>query len=142
MEDKQEMLNEEIGTVKIADEVVCIIAGIAATEVKGVAGMSSGIADGISEMLGRKNLTKGVKVEINDKETLVDLFLIVEYGSKIPEVSWEIQEKVKNAVETMTGLNVAKVNIHIQGVHIEKETRKESAEEKKKDEKKKTKEEK
>lgn len=140
MEEKQEMLNEEIGTIKIADEVVCIIAGIAATEVKGVAGMSSGIAGGISEMLGRKNFAKGVKVEINEKEALVDLFVIIEYGAKIPEVSWEIQKKVKDAIETMTGLKVVKVNIHIQGVHMEKENKKESvAVEKNKDEKKKVK---
>ncbi|WP_427339197.1 Asp23/Gls24 family envelope stress response protein [Caloranaerobacter sp. DY30410] len=115
----------EYGQIKIADEVVGIIAGLAATEVKGVAGMSGGIAGGISEMLGRKNLSKGVKVEVGEKEAAIDLYIIVEYGAKIPEVAWEIQENVKNAVQTMTGLNVVEVNIHVQGVHIEKETKEE-----------------
>lgn len=111
----------DYGQVKISDEVVGIIAGLAATDIKGVAGMSGGIAGGISEMLGRKSLSKGVKVEVGEKETSIDLYIIVEYGAKIPEVSWEIQESVKNAVETMTGLDVLEVNIHVQGVRIEKE---------------------
>lgn len=118
----------QYGQIKIADEVVGIIAGLAATEVKGVAGMSGGIAGGISEMLGRKNLSKGVKVEVGEKEAAIDLYIIVEYGAKIPEVAWEIQEKVKNAVETMTGLNVVEVNIHVQGVNIEKESKEEKEE--------------
>lgn len=117
----------EYGQIKIADEVVGVIAGLAATEVPGVAGMSGGIAGGIAEMLGRKNLSKGVKVEVGEKEAAVDLFIIVEYGAKIPDVSWQIQESVKKAIETMTGLNVVEVNIHIQGVDMDKE--KESKEE-------------
>jgi len=80
------------GTLKISEEVVAIIAGIAAMEVPGVAGMSGGIAGGIAEMLGRKNLSKGVKVEVGDKEAAIDLYII---GCRIPEVSWNIQEKVK-----------------------------------------------
>lgn len=107
---------EEVGTVKISDDVVSIISGIAATEVKGVIGMSGGIAGGIAELLGRKNQSKGVKVAIGEKEVNIDLHIIVEYGVKIPEVAWEIQDKVKKAVETMTGLNVVEVNIHVQGV--------------------------
>lgn len=117
----------EYGTIKIADEVVAIVAGLAATEIEGVAGMSGGIAGGIAEILGRKNLTKGVKVEVGEKETAIDLFIIVEYGAKIPDVCWEIQEKVKRAVEIMTGLNVVEVNIHVQGVHLEKEKKEEAA---------------
>ncbi len=115
----------EYGQIKIADEVVGVIAGLAATEVPGVAGMSGGIAGGIAEMLGRKNLSKGVKVEVGEKEAAVDLFIIVEYGAKIPDVSWQIQESVKKAIETMTGLNVVEVNIHIQGVNMEKEPKEE-----------------
>lgn len=115
----QELIDQ--GQIKIADEVVGIIAGIAATEVKGVAGMSGGIAGGIAQILGRKNLSKGVKVEVGDREAAIDLYIIVEYGAKIPEVAWEVQESVKNAVETMTGLNVVEVNINIQGVNTEKE---------------------
>jgi uncharacterized alkaline shock family protein YloU len=76
-------------------------------------------------MLGRKNLSKGVKVEVGEREAAIDLYIIVEYGCRIPEVAWNIQEKVKRSVETMTGLNVIEVNIHIQGVNIEKEHKKE-----------------
>lgn len=121
-------LPEELGNVKITEEVVAIIAGIAATEVNGVAGMSGGLAGGIAEMLGRKNLSKGVKVEVGEKEAAIDLYIIVEYGCRIPDVSWEIQEKVKKAVENMTGLSVVEVNIHIQGVNIDKEPKKEPVE--------------
>ena len=109
----------DLGSVKIADEVVAIIAGLAATEVSGIAGMSGGLAGGIAEMLGRKNLTKGVKVEVGEKQTAVDLFVIVEYGAKIPEVAWHAQEDVKKAIESMTGLDVVEVNVHVQGVKIE-----------------------
>ena len=126
MEEKEIIITDEVGNIKIADEVVSIIAGLAATDVKGVAGMSSGIAGGIAEMLGRKNLTKGVKVEVKEKDATIDLYIVVEYGSRIPEIAWEIQEKVKKAVENMTGLNVSKVNIHVQGVNIERETKKET----------------
>ncbi|MBE6082593.1 Asp23/Gls24 family envelope stress response protein [Acidilutibacter cellobiosedens] len=111
----------EYGNVRIANEVVAIIAGLAATEVKGVAGMSGGITGGITEILGMKNLSKGVKVEVGDKETAIDLFLIVEYGSKIGEVAKQVQENVKETVETMTGLNVVEVNVNVQGVNIPKE---------------------
>lgn len=117
--------DSDLGTIKIADEVVAIIAGLAATEVLGVAGMSGGLAGGIAEMLGRKNLTKGVKVEVGEKQTAVDLFLIVEYGTKIPEVAWHVQENVKKAIENMTGLDVVEVNIHIQGVKIAGEEKEE-----------------
>lgn len=122
-------MTDEMGSVRITDEVVAIIAGIAATEVQGVAGMSGGIAGGIAEMLGRKNLSKGVKVEVGEKEAAIDLYIIVEYGWRIPDIAWEIQEKVKKAVETMTGLDVIEVNIHVQGVNIEKEHKKENIEE-------------
>ncbi|HPD01230.1 MAG TPA: Asp23/Gls24 family envelope stress response protein [Acetivibrio sp.] len=126
MDEKNRDSLNEMGTVKISEEVVAIIAGIAAMDVPGVAGMSGGIAGGIAEMLGRKNLSKGVKVEVGDKEAAIDLYIIVEYGCRIPDVSWDIQERVKKAVETMTGLNAIEVNIHIQGVNIDKDSRKES----------------
>ncbi|MGI5822350.1 MAG: Asp23/Gls24 family envelope stress response protein [Firmicutes bacterium] len=109
-------LPSELGSIRIADEVVSIIAGLAATEVDGVASMSGGIAGGIAEALGRKNLSKGVKVEVGEEEAAVDLFMIVGYGSRIPDVAWNVQENVKKAVENMTGLKVVKVNVHIQGV--------------------------
>lgn len=107
---------EQAGTIRIADEVVKVIAGLAAIEVKGVAGMSGGLAGGIAEMLGRKNLSKGIKVEVGEKEAAVDVFVIVDFGSRIPEVAAEIQQKVKSAVERMTGLSVVEVNVNVQGV--------------------------
>jgi len=129
MEENVQNVVNEIGTIKITDEVVAIIAGIAAMEVPGVSSMSGGIAGGIAEALGRKNLSKGVKVEVGEKEAAIDLYIIVEYGYRIPEVAWNIQERVKNAVEDMTGLSVVEVNIHIQGVNIEREHRRELLEE-------------
>ena len=83
--------------------------------------MSGSVAGGIVERLGRKNLSKGVKVEVGEKETAIDLYIIVEYGVRIPEVAWNIQESVKKAVESMTGLTVVEVNVHIQGVSFEKD---------------------
>jgi uncharacterized alkaline shock family protein YloU len=113
----------ELGELRIANEVVAVIAGLAATEVEGVAGMSGGIAGGIAEMLGRKNLAKGVKVEVGEEQAAVDLFVVVDYGVRIPDVAWKIQDNVKNAVESMTGLDVVEVNVHILGVHIPPEER-------------------
>lgn len=113
------------GLIRIADEVVGIIAGLAATEVTGVAGMSGGLVGGIAEMLGKKNLSKGVKVEVGERETAVDLFIIVEYGIRIPDVALRVQENVKRAIESMTGLDVVEVNVHVQGVGFIQETREE-----------------
>jgi len=108
----------DLGEIRIANEVVSIVAGLAATEVEGVAGMSGGIASGVAEMLGRKNLSKGVRVEVGEEQAAVDLSIIVDYGVRIPEVAWKIQENVKRAVESMTGLQVVEVNVHVQGVHF------------------------
>jgi uncharacterized alkaline shock family protein YloU len=110
----------DLGIIKVADEVVAIIAGLSATEVKGVAGMSGGVSAGIAEMLGRKNLSKGVKVEVGEKEAAIDLFVVVEFGARIPDVALQIQRNVKNAVESMTGLKVVEINIHVQGVAFKK----------------------
>ncbi len=109
--------------VRIADDVVGIIAGIAAIEVEGVAGMSGGIVGGITEMLGKRNLSKGVKVEVGEKEAAVDLYIVIEYGVRIPDVAQRVQENVKKAVESMTGLDVVECNVHIHGVafHTDKE---------------------
>lgn len=107
--------DEDTKGISISEEVVATIAGIAAQEVKGVASMN---ANGIGEMLGRK--TKGVKVQIGDKDTVIDINVTVEYGARIPDIAWEVQNKVKTQVEKMTGLNVAAVNVHIQGVSVPK----------------------
>ncbi len=111
----------DMGTIKIADDVVGIIAGMAATQVEGVSAMSGGLAGGIVERLGRKNLSKGVKVEVGEKEAAVDIHVLVEYGCRIPEVASQIQARVKNAIESMTGLTVVEVNVHIQGVSFANE---------------------
>ena len=117
----QQEWNEKNGTIRIANEVVGVIAGLAAMEVKGVYGMSGGMVDGITELLKKKNLAKGVKVEVGEKEAAVDLYIVVEYGAKIPEVAVAVQENVKRAIESMTGLSVVEVNVHIQGVEFRQE---------------------
>ncbi|NBD22685.1 Asp23/Gls24 family envelope stress response protein [Paenibacillus glycinis] len=108
----------DMGTIQIAPEVIEIIAGLATIEVQGVAGMSGGFAGGIAELLGRKNLSKGVKVEVGQREAAVDVSIIVEYGNRIPEIASDIQRNVKRAIETMTGLHVVEVNVHIHDVHF------------------------
>ncbi|WP_373230482.1 Asp23/Gls24 family envelope stress response protein [Cohnella sp.] len=108
----------EMGTIEIAPEVIEVIAGLATVEVEGVAGMSGGLSSGIAEMLGRKNLSKGVKVEVGQREAAVDVSIIVQYGRRIPEISTEIQRNVKRSIEMMTGLNVVEVNVHIHDVHF------------------------
>ena len=120
-ENLMEIYEEEAGVdnegIKIANDVVAVIAGVAVSEVAGVAGMSGGFAGGISEVLsGKKNMSKGIKVDVDEKEAKIDVSIVVEYGVRIPDVAFEIQNRVKKAVEEMTGLNVVSVNIHVQGV--------------------------
>ncbi len=115
----------EVNGIKISEDVVAIIAGMAASEVKGVSSMNGGFVGGISEILGKKNFAKGVKVQVGEKEATIDLFITVEYGCRIPDIAWEIQNNVKSAVENMTGLKVVEVNIHVQGVNLPKDTKKE-----------------
>jgi uncharacterized alkaline shock family protein YloU len=111
----------DTGSIRIANEVVRIIAGLAASEVKGVVGMSGGVVDGFAELVKKKNLAKGVKVEVGEKQAAVDLFVIIEYGSRIPDIAYLIQENVKKAIESMTGLEVVEVNVHIQGVEFKQD---------------------
>ena len=114
-----EVIDENEG-VKISNDVIAIIAGVAVSEVPGVYGMSGGFAGGISEVLkGKKNLAKGIKVDSTETEAKIDVNIIVEYGARIPDVAFEIQNRVKKAVENMTGLKVEKVNVHVQGVNTE-----------------------
>ena len=108
--------------IQIASDVISTIAGKAVSEVPGVAGMSGGFAGGISEVLSeKKNLSKGIKVDLNEKEAKIDVNIIVEYGIRIPDVAFEIQNRVKKAVETMTGLKVTSVNVRVQGVSMPEE---------------------
>lgn len=115
--------NGDQGTIKISEDVVTIIAGLAASEVAGVAGMSGGLAGGLAEKLGRKNLSKGVKAEVGEKEATIDIFIIVDYGAHIQEVAHQVQTSVKNAVESMTGLKVLQVNVSVQGVSFDSENK-------------------
>ena len=108
--------DENLGEVQIADEVVAIIAGLAATEVEGVSSMAGNITNELVSKLGMKNLSKGVRVEVLDGSVEVEVALNIAYGFAIPDVSAKVQEKVKTAIETMTGLNVALVNVRIASV--------------------------
>lgn len=108
----------ELGTIQIAPEVLEVIAGLATVEIEGVAGMSGGLVGGIAEMLGRKNLSKGVKVQIGDGTAVVDVSVVVHYGYRIPELCMRIQNNVKQAVQSMTGIDVQEVNVHIHDVHF------------------------
>ncbi|MBQ4161207.1 MAG: Asp23/Gls24 family envelope stress response protein [Clostridia bacterium] len=118
-----ENTNMEIGSVVISEEVVGVIAGAAASEVKGIYSMSGGIAGGIAEILGKKNVSKGVKADIEDGKAAIDVHITVCYGAKIADISTELQQKVKKAVESMTGLEVLSVNVYIDGVYFEKEAK-------------------
>lgn len=114
---KDKVINgNEYGTIRIADEVIATIAAMAAMEIDGVADMSGGVTSNITGMLGKKNTGKGVKLEIDGQKANIDLFLITRFGVRLPVVADEVQRKVKNAVEDMTGLTVTTVNIHIQGI--------------------------
>ena len=119
-----EIVTEESG-IKIADDVVAVIAGKAASEVSGVFGMSGGFAGGITEVFGKKNFSKGIKVDVQEQEVKIDVNIIVEYGARIPDVAFEIQNRVKKAVEGMTGLDVLEVNVHVQGVNTDMQDKKE-----------------
>ena len=109
--------SDESGEIKVADEVVAIIAGLAATEVEGVSSMAGNITNEIVSRLGMKNLSKGIQIEIADNEVVVDVALNIAYGYS-PEVSTKVQEKVKSAIETMTGLSVATINVRIASVDM------------------------
>lgn len=111
--------DQTIGKVQIADEVVAIIAGLAATEVAGVASMAGNITNDLVGKLGMKNLSRGVKVDVLDNVVCVDLKLNLAYGYSIPETSRKVQEKVKASIENMTGLQVSDVNISISSVELE-----------------------
>ena len=111
---------EENDGIEISGDVIAVIAGVAVSEVQGVASMSGGFAGGITEVLsGKKNLAKGIKVDKEDEKVKIDVNIIVEYGSRIPDVAFEIQNRVKKSVESMTGLKVEEVNVHVQGVNTD-----------------------
>ena len=110
--------SDQVGDVRVADEVVAIIAGLATTEVEGVSSMAGNITNEIVSKLGMKNLSKGILVEVMEIEVKVDVAINISYGYSIPEVSSKVQDKVKTAIENMTGLNVAVVNVRIASVDM------------------------
>ena len=113
--------DDNLGEVRIADEVVAIIAGLAATEVEGVSSMAGNITNELVSKLGMKNLSKGIKVEVKENVVKVDVALNIRFGYAIPEVSTKVQERVKSAVENMTGLEESHVNVRIASVNMEKQ---------------------
>ncbi len=119
---ESEVANVEIATnLNISEDVIGIIAGLAASEVEGIAGMTLGFVDGINQFLGgNKKYSKGVKITLEGRKVTVDLFVNVTYGVRIPDIAWAAQNAVKNAVETMTGLEVVAVNINVQGIIFDK----------------------
>ena len=117
MEKVEEINVTDDSSVVISEEVVSVIAGVAVSEVSGVVDTAGGFAGGISEVLsGKKKLSKGIKVEVGEKETKIDVNIIVEYGIRIPDIAFDIQNRVKKSVKEMTGLDVVAVNVHVQGV--------------------------
>ena len=113
--------SENLGTLRVTDDVIAIIAGLATVEVDGVYSMSGGLTGGIAEVLGIKNLSKGIKAETKENNIYINIYIIAEFGARIPEVAWNIQEKVKKTVERMTGMRVMEANIHVQSVNIPKD---------------------
>ena len=110
--------SDQVGDVRIADEVVAIIAGLATTEVEGVSSMAGNITNEIVSKLGMKNLSKGILVEVMENEVKLDVAINIAYGYSIPDVSAKVQDKVKSAIENMTGLTVAVVNVRIASVDM------------------------
>ena len=124
MEKVEEINVTNDSSIVISEDVVSVIAGIAVSEVPGVVDTAGGFAGGISEVLsGKKKLSKGIKVEVGEKETKIDVNIIVEYGTRIPDIAFEIQSKVKKSVKEMTGLDVLEVNVHVQGVRTSVDTK-------------------
>jgi len=118
--------------IKISDDVVATVAGVAVSEVSGVSSMAGGLAGELSGIFsGKKNMQKGIKVEVEGNKAKIDVNIIVEYGVRIPDIAFEIQNRVKKSVETMTGLKVEEVNVHIQGVDTEPKEKEDKKDDKK-----------
>jgi len=119
-----ENINEKIeagGSINISDEVIATITSVAVSETKGVFGLATSIAGEIASRFGKKSTGKGIKVDSGENNVTIDISLIMDYGVRIPEVAWEVQENVKKAVESMSGMEVIKVNIHVAGVNFDSE---------------------
>lgn len=115
MSENNEIIN---GTIKISDEVIETIASVAIAEIKGVSSTGSGFVDGIAKRFTKKPLTTGIKANVSETNVSVDINIVVNYGVRIPEVAWEVQDAVKKEIELMTGLAVDKVNVRVVGIDI------------------------
>lgn len=115
------MNNKEFGQVKISEEVISTIASLAACEVEGVNHMTGSFTGNITEMLGKKNFSKGVKVQVSENQVDIDVYVYIDYGNVIPKISEKIQDNIKNTVENMTGLKVNSVNVYVQGIATKQE---------------------
>ena len=120
MENNKPEIPNDLGVIRIADEVVSTVAGLAAVEVEGVASMSGGWGTDLVEKLGKRNLGKGIKVDATGEQTIIDIFIVIEFGYAIPKVAENVQKEVKIAVESMTGLTVSAVNVHVVSVMTKK----------------------
>lgn len=109
------------GNINISEEVIAVVAGVAASEIKGVAGMGSSLTSGIGEFFGKKSQSKGIKIEMTEKDVKISVPIAVFHGCKIPDVAWEVQEKIKHEVENMTGLSVISVDIYVNAIVLPKE---------------------
>ncbi len=107
------------GSIRISEDAIAGIVSMVVAQIKGISGMSGSMTSGLTEMLGKKNLTKGVKVELNNQDIVIALSIFVEYGVKIPKLALEIQSQVRNSIQTMTGLQVKEVNIYVQGISFD-----------------------
>ena len=125
MNDKKEYISQqdELGSFNISEEVIAVIAAVAATDVEGVSGLAANLGADIAELLGKKNLSKGVKIQLADSVVTVTISILVKYGYTIPDVAKKVQEEVGAAIEAMTGLDVSAVNVHIAGIYFDKEAK-------------------
>ncbi|MDO5110909.1 MAG: Asp23/Gls24 family envelope stress response protein [Clostridia bacterium] len=115
-----DITTNEGGKVIFANDVIATIANLATMEIEGVMGLTGGVMEELTGKLGKKNYTKGVKVEVNDDTVVADMTIVVKYGCKIQDVCRQIQQNVKKAIETMTGLDVAQVNVFVQSIAFDK----------------------
>lgn len=116
----KDYINGDMGTVEISEDVISIIAGVAAMEVNGVSAMSGGFTGSLTEMLGMKNLSKGVKVELEDNRAIIDVYIVVDYGKNLREIGEAVQKSIKEAIETMTDLIVEAINVNVHGINFSK----------------------
>ncbi len=124
----EEYNTTELGKIEIAPEVLEIIAGLAASEVEGVAHLSGNLVGDLAERFGRKNLGKGVRVEVGQKEAALDISVVVKFGHPIPDVAQKIQDNIRHAIESMTGLKVVEVNVHVVDIELTHEEKNEGQE--------------